>query len=462
LPLSSDSTSGVVTRAIQAGMSNDPAITHSIRATVMQTPSPSTLEVLTDQWIGVGHDGRIAEMRAATASDRADVRLPPTSILIPGLIDTHIHAPQWPQRGAGLDLPLERWLQDYTFPLEARFADTAFAEDVWESLVPSLLAEGTTTATYYSSIHPEATASLADACRSHGQRAFVGRVAMDHPANTPDDYRDRSAAAGIDASRASLETILAIDGGRELVTPIITPRFIPACTDELLHGLGSLAEETGVRVQTHCSESIWEQGYVLDRCGVTDTEALDDFGLLRDHSVLAHSVHISSRDRKRMIERGAGVAHCPLSNSYFGDGVFPVREHLHAGLRIGLGTDVAGGPEHSMRASCGHAVTSSRMLEAGVEPGRDRSLRPGQRIDLMTAFWMATMGGAELLGIDAGLLAVGRLFDAVAIDPTTDVSSRFDDVLGVSDDRRRFDRLARGAGTITSVWVDGSLVVSAD
>lgn len=291
---------------------------------------------------------------------------------------------------------------------------------------------------------------------------MVGRVAMDHPTNTPEYYRDPSAAAGIDASRASVEAIRAIDEGRGLVSPIITPRFIPACTDDLLRGLGSLAEQTGVRVQTHCSESIWEHGYVLDRFGVTDTEALDDVGLLRNHTVLAHSVHISDRDRDRAIERGAGVAHCPLSNSYFGDGVFPVSEHLNAGLRMGLGTDVAGGPEHSMRASCGHAVTSSRMLEAGVEPGGDQSLRPGQRIDLMTAFWMATLGGAELLGIDAGLLAVGRLFDAVAIDPTSDAAGRFDQLLDIDDDHRRFDRLARGAGSITNVWVDGVMVVRAD
>ena len=425
----------------------------------MQTPSPDVLEVLPDQWISVAADGQVLAIRPATTEDRADVTLPSSSILIPGLIDTHIHAPQWPQRGAGLDLPLERWLQDYTFPLEARFSDAEFAEEVWESLVPSLLAAGTTTAAYYSTIHTEATALLAAACSRHGQRAFVGRVAMDHPTNSPEYYRDPSAAAGIDASRESVHQVRAIDGGRGLVTPIITPRFIPACSDELLAGLGSLASETGAHVQTHCSESSWEHGHVLDRYGVTDTEALDRMGLLRQHTVLAHSVHISGEDRERMIERGAGVAHCPLSNSYFGDGVFPVREHLEAGLRIGLGTDVAGGPEHSMRASCGHAVTSSRMLEAGVEPGGSGPLRPDQRIDLVTAFWMATVGGAQLLGIEAGLLGPGRVFDAVAIDPSTDPSSRFDAAIDKPDDHRRFDRIARGAGSITNVWVNGTMVV---
>lgn len=419
----------------------------------MQTPTPDDLEVLVDCFIQVDEVGRISEMRPATADDQPELALPSTTVLVPGLIDTHIHAPQWTQRGVGLDLPLDRWLNDYTFPLESSFADTAFAESVWQAMVPELLAVGTTTAVYYSSVHETATRALAETCDEYGQRAFVGRVAMDHPDNTPVGYRDPSSAEGIAASRRSIESIDRISG--DLVQPIITPRFIPSCSDELLAGLGQLAAETGVRVQTHCSESIWEHGYVLDRFGTSDTEALASFGLLTDHTVLAHSVHISDADRDTMMKHGAGVAHCPLSNSYFGDAVFPVRHHLDAGLRIGLGTDVAGGPEHSMRSSCSHAVTSSRMLEAGVDPGRASWSRTGDRISLTTAFWMATLGGAELLGINAGLLAPGRLFDAVAIDATSDPS-----VIGTGADesaQTRFERVARGNGSITHVWVDGAL-----
>ena len=423
----------------------------SVRATVMQTSSPDSLDVLTDQLIVIGSEGRIASMRPANHDDTADVTLPPSSILVPGLIDTHLHAPQWTQRGVGLDLPLDRWLNDYTFPLESSFADSAMAESVWQAMVPELLAVGTTTAVYYSSIHEAATQALAEACAEHGQRAFVGRVAMDHPDNTPEGYRDATAAEGVAASRRSIAAIDAMPG--DLVQPIITPRFIPSCTDELLAGLGDLAAETGVRVQTHCSESMWEHSYVLERLGTSDTEALESFGLLTDHGVLAHSVHISDADRAILIHHGAGVAHCPLSNSYFGDAVFPARRHLDAGLLMGLGTDIAGGPDHSMRATCGHAVTSSRMLEAGVDPGRSDWNRPGDRVDITTAFWMATLGGAELLGIEAGLLRPGRFFDAVAIDPTTDPSVLA--TLDQTDDQRRFERIARGNGSITHVWVNG-------
>lgn len=416
----------------------------------MQTPDPETLEVLADQLITIGPDGRITTMRTATVDDTADVTLPPTSILAPGFIDTHLHAPQWTQRGVGLDLPLDRWLDDYTFPLESSFVDTSMAELVWHAMVPELLSVGTTTAVYYSSVHEGATQALAEACVRFGQRAFVGRVAMDHPDNTPPNYRDASAAEGVAASRRSIDAIDAVGG--ELVQPIITPRFIPSCSDDLLAGLGRLAAETGVRIQTHCSESIWEHHYVLDRFGASDAEALASFGLLTDHTVLAHSVHISDNDRSTLIDHGAGVSHCPLSNSYFGDAVFPARRHLDAGLRIGLGTDVAGGPEHSMRATCGHAVTSSRILEAGVDPGRSTWHRPGERIDTTAAFFLATLGGADLLGIDAGLLAPGRVFDAVAIDPTTAASFSEGET-----DARRFERMARGNGSITNVWINGAL-----
>lgn len=423
----------------------------TVRATVMQATGPDHLEVLPNQLIEIDADGRIAAMPTPSAEVDdvvADVTLSDATVLIPGLIDTHLHAPQWEQRGVGLDLPLDEWLHQYTFPLEASFVDSDRAVTVWNDMVPSLLAEGTTTVVYHSSIHEDATLALAEACVHHGQRAFVGRVAMDHPQATPEFYRDASAQAGVEATVRSIDAIRALPG--DLVEPIVTPRFVPSCTDELMAGLGLLVRTHGVRTQTHCSESIWQHGESLRRYGCSDTEALDGFGLLADHTVLAHGVHISDTDRSMLIDRGSGVAHCPLSNTYFGDGVFPVRRHLDAGLRIGLGTDIAGGPEPSMLASCGHAVASSRMLEAGVAPERTEWADPGARIDLVTAFWLATGGGAELLGIDAGVLSPGRVFDAVSID-LGDTGS-----LPSEAPARRFERAIRGQGTVTAVWVDGT------
>ncbi len=390
-------------------------MTTTIKATVLQTPESDRLEVLEDALITVDDGGVIASVEPQAADGRADIELDAGSILLPGLIDTHLHAPQWPQRATGLDLPLEEWLFEHTFPLEARFADEVYARRVWDSMVPHLLASGTTTAVYYGSIHTPATTALAEACIRHGQRAFVGRVAMDHPEGCPEWYRDEGASEAVAATVESIDAITAL--GVDRVRPIITPRFIPACTDALLEGLGELAIATGELVQSHCSESDWQHGYVLERCGRSDAEALIAFGLARDHSVLAHATHLDDDDRKLLIDRGAGVAHCPLSNAYFANAVFPAKRSLTAGLRVGLGTDIAGGPEASLLAQCAHAVTASRLLEDGVDVTKttDRG-RPGSRIDITTAFWMATVGGAELLGIPAGLLSVGRVFDAIAVD----------------------------------------------
>ncbi len=242
----------------------------AVVGTAYHAPTPHALEVLAEVVVAVDADGDIAGVHPHGSAEADDAlaaagtvhRLAPSQRLLPGLVDLHIHAPQWPQLGTGLDLPLERWLFEYTFPLEARYADEAFARDVWAHMVPTLLAHGTTTAVYFASVHEPATLALAEQCVRSGQRAFVGRVAMDHPEGTPDWYRDADAAEGVAASRRSVEAIRAL--GSPLVQPIVTPRFIPACTDELLRGLGELAAQTGAR----CSP--WAC-FVRARCWPTAT-----------------------------------------------------------------------------------------------------------------------------------------------------------------------------------------------
>ncbi|MGI9607724.1 MAG: amidohydrolase family protein [Acidimicrobiales bacterium] len=433
-------------------------MTTTIRATIGHTPRPDRLEILEDHVVTIDDEGTIVTVEPAT-DDTADISLGPDALLLPGLIDTHIHAPQWPQLGTGLDLPLETWLFDYTFPLEARCADETFARSVWTSMVPELLRNGTTTAVYYSSIHERATTALAEACVEHGQRAFVGRVAMDHPDGTPEYYRDSSASAAVDASARSVEAVRRVDDGRGLVHPVITPRFIPACTDAALEGLGELASSSDALVQTHCSEGDWEHQHVIERTGTTDTSALDAFGLIRDHAVLAHATHLTDDDLTLLIRRGAGVSHCPLSNSYFANAVFPARRNLAAGLRVGLGTDIGAGATASMLAQCEHAVTSSRMLADGVDVTRPPDQRgvDDSAIDITTAFWMATAGGAELLGIAAGLIAPGRAFDAFVVD-----LGRLGTWPELDGWERVFEKVVRRAGPaqIDRVWVAGREVVS--
>lgn len=436
----------------------------SVEATRFQTPDPSTLEagrvvIAVDAGeitavASAGTDGA-AEIVAASP---AHTKLGAEMVLVPGLIDLHVHAPQWQQLGTALDLPVQDWLQTYTFPLEAKFADNTLAGVVYHDLVATLLAHGTTTAVYFASVHEPATATLAAMCAAAGQRAFVGRVAMDHPDATPEWYRDADAAAGLAASARSIEAVRAADGGRGRVEPIITPRFLPACTDQLLAGLGELAEATGVRVQTHCSESDWHHAHALERFGTTDTTALDRFGLVRDHTVLAHSNHVTESDIALIAERGAAIGHCPISNAYFANAVLPIPEILAAGARVGLGTDIGAGVRPGVLQQCHEAVTMSRLRRDGVharQPADERG-EPDAAIDTTTAFWLATAGGAEALGLPVGLLEPGRRFDAVAIDldHRHGIIRRLPDL---DDDARLFEKVVRlaQASDIREVWVDG-------
>jgi len=388
------------------------------------------LEVLENALVHVRADGCIESVRLKDDPDfehalhRAQQQSALTSsgrdqLIIPGLVDLHVHAPQWPQLGKALHLPLEDWLQKYTFPLEARYEDIHYAASVYPSLVSTLLANGTTTAMYFATIHEQATTLLASTCVELGQRAYVGRVAMDDTSQCPDYYRDRDAATAVAASERSIKAIRQLTGNTSRrVQPVITPRFIPSCTDELLTGLGELAARYHCHVQTHCSESDWEHGYVIDRLNRTDTEALADVGLLGRHTVLAHANFITDTDMHIIRESGSGIAHCPLSNSYFANSVFPLRKALEKSLSIGLGTDIAGGHSASMFNACQHAVASSRMLEAGVD-ARIHPLSRGQphaRINFLEAFYLATTGGADVLDSPTGSFVPGNQFDALLLD----------------------------------------------
>ena len=436
--------------------------------TAYHAPTADRLEVLADVAIGVDAAGTITAVHAAASANGVALvaaaprvhRLASGERLLPGLVDLHIHAPQWPQLGTGLDLPLEQWLFAHTFPLEARYADTAFAHDVWDHMVPTLLGHGTTTAVYFASVHEAATMALAQTCSRHRQRAFVGRVAMDHPQGTPDWYRDASAAQGVAASKRSIDAIRAL--GDPLVQPIVTPRFVPACTDELLAGLGRLAAEEGVLVQTHCSESDWEHDHVLARYGVGDATALRDLGLLRRGTVLAHGNLLGDDDFAAIARADAGVAHCPMSNAYFANAVFPTRRAMAAGVKVGLGTDIAGGAQPGLLSQCGLAVTVSRMLHDGVDarlPASDRGVA-SSRIDVVTAFHLGTAGGGDVLGVKVGRLQPGYQFDADRGRHRRRHDQLQNGPAGVAGGGRRGssvrqDRPPRRAADITGVWVAG-------
>ena len=453
-----------------------PSCERAFLGTVLHTPVRGQLEALRDALIVVGGDGVIKAIhrREAAETEREARRfaarnelitLGSDQYLLPGLVDLHVHAPQWPQLGKALDLPLEQWLQAYTFPLESRYADLAYAQTVYESLIHGLLANGTTTALYFGTIHLPATQILADICLRRSQRALIGRVAMDDPEQCPAYYRDASAAVAEAETRAFISYVQAMPGNQAgLIKPVITPRFIPSCSDELLSRLGALARETGCHVQTHCSESDWEHRFVLDRCGRTDTEALDGFGLLSRRTILAHGNFVGDADIALIRKRSAGIAHCPLSNVYFSDAVFPLRRMLERGVHVGLGTDISGGASPSILENTRHAVIASRLLESGVDTtqGRDARRSPDSRIDAPTAFWLATVGGGIALDLPIGLFREGHQFDAIVFDPSSRVSNlRLNEDAGPGEVLQKI--VYHGArANISETWVANRRVHSRD
>jgi guanine deaminase len=424
--------------------------------------------------ICIGEDGSIISVLHPTDGDYDEqtqrhkaagtlVTLRAGCYLLPGFVDLHIHAPQYPQLGGALDVPLEVWLQQHTFPLEARYADTAFARRSYGLLVDDLIANGTTTALYFATIHQEATRILAETCLQAGQRALIGKIAMDNADECPEFYRD---ASPDEAIRGTDDLIGFITGHPQnsaaLVKPVITPRFIPSCTDATLEGLGALAKKCGCHVQTHCSESDWEHGYVLGRHGITDTRSLDRFGLLGRHTVLAHSNFITPRDMETIRIRQSAVAHCPLSNVYFSNAVFPLKTALEKGLHVGLGTDISGGPSGSLFDGMRSAVLVSRLLETGVDPKLGPADRAGQtdgRIDFRDAFYLATTGGGIALDLPVGHFAPGYQFDALMIDTTAERGTiRLWDDLDHGENILQKIIYTASKPNIAKVWIGGRQV----
>ena len=385
---------------------------------------------------------------------------------LPGFVDIHVHAPQWPQAALALDEPLYLWLEQRTFPLESRFADLDFARTVYRDLVQQLLARGSTTTVYLGSAHLESSIELAAICAEEGQRALVGKTVMDDPAANPEYYRDASPAQAVADTETLIREVEGIGrASRQGIWPVVTPRFIPSCTDEVLRGLGQLAERYGAYVQTHCNEGQWEHDVVLERFGKTDPYALRDFGLLREHSLMAHCPYLTEEEGEMFAELGVAVAHCPMANSYFSSAVAPVKRFRQQGINVGLGTDISGGYSPSMYENIRQAVLVSRLLETGVDaqrPADERGLGDA-RISLVEALWLATAGGGQSLGLPVGTFEPGQAFDLQVVD----VKRRDSDLTGFGVFDAPADRLARilylaTPDNVRKVYVQGRLVRDKD
>lgn len=381
---------------------------------------------------------------------------------LPGFVDLHVHAPQWAQSGTALDIPLFDWLNTYTFPIESRFSDLVFAKEVYEDVVSTLLANGTTTALYFATVHKEASILLAEICAKKGQRGLVGKVVMDDPEQNPTFYRDTDTrSALVDTEEFILAVKELAKSVKQGVYPVVTPRFIPSCTSEGLQGLGELAAKYDTYIQSHCSESDWAHQYVQERYGKNDAFALHDFGLLREKSVMAHCNFLDDRDAELFAQTGTAISHCPISNAYFANSVIPLAHFHEKGVEIGLGSDISGGFSPSLFDNIRQAVMSSRMLEDGVNPAIPANERgvANARITVNEAFYFATAGGGESLNLPIGRIAENYTWDVQVID-TMIPSARipiYDANEALLDIFQKMLYLARPEN-IREVWVQGEKV----
>lgn len=329
-------------------------------------------------------------------------------IIIPGFVDIHLHGPQFPNLGLGLDKELMPWLDAYTFPEEGKYWNLEYAKEVYKSLVRELWKNGTTRSCVFATVHLEATKLLMDIFNDSGLGAYVGKVNMDR--NCPEflmEYTNKSIAD-------TEEFIKEYSNKYELVKPIITPRFVPTCTKELLNALGELSERYKVPVQSHLSENRDEIEFVKTLHPEFENYAsiYEDAGLLgKQPTIMAHCVLLESEEMKMLKRSQVFIAHSPNSNSNLASGIAPIRKLIDMGIPVGLASDIAGG----------HSLSMCNVMVDSAQASNIRWLESGKKeTPLSTAelFYLATKGSGSFFG-KVGSFEKGYEFDALIIDDSS-------------------------------------------
>ena len=392
-----------------------------------------TFDDLPDALLISDETGRIVSFEPTPPGSGVPVTLPGV-VWMPGFVDAHVHFPQTRVVGRSSG-GLLTWLERTVFPEEARFDRGAYADEVAAEFCKALITHGTTTAAIYGSSHPLATSKLFAALDRSNLRAMAGLTLMDRGAPP---VLCMSADTALLACEALIDQWHGVDDGR--LRFCVTPRFALSCTPDLLRRAGALAARYDLPVQTHLSETLDEIAAVAQafpgHASYLDVYAA--FGLVGSRTVLGHCVHLNATEWDALAASGAAVAHCPDSNAFLGSGVMSLADATARGVRVGLGTDVGAGRSFSLRRTCSAAY--------------DAALSRGARIGPDEALWLATVGGARALGLEAevGLLEPGFACDLAAHDVPAGLDT---DAL--------FDHLAFRAevGSVKNVYVRGRRAV---
>ena len=374
------------------------------KGAVVSAPALGKLEITEGGYL-VAEDGNITGVfpvlperyAGAPVEDYGD------AMILQSFADLHLHAPQYPMLGMGMDLPLLDWLNAYTFPTEARFADPDYAREVYQKLARELIESGTTRVCVFSSLHRRATLILMEELEKAGVTGYVGKVNMD---------RNGIPALQEETEESKRETLRWLEACRDFryVKPILTPRFTPSCSDELMDFLGKLAAERGLPIQSHLSENTGEIAWVkeLHPDCAQYWETYAKYGLWNDRTLMAHCVWSDARERAAMRDAGVTAVHCADSNQNLCSGVAPVRVMLNEGLKVALGSDVAGGDHLSMFDVTAAAIRASKARRVMDEWGTDF-------LTVAEGWFLATSAGAAFFGEQPGF-APGNPLHAVVLE----------------------------------------------
>jgi guanine deaminase len=359
-----------------------------------------------EPWTGRSTDGI---SRSGVADGRViDLR---ELLLLPGLVDLHGHLPQLPNAGRGFGLDLLTWLERYVFPLERAF-DEAAAAALAPAYFRALARAGTTTALLYGAVYEPSLDACFRAAEEHGIRAVIGKVMMDRLTYDERLPRQRILDVSLRQSADLCSRWHGRDRGR--LRYAFTPRFAVSCTSEMLRESAALARSAGAYWQSHLAEDTGELARVAELFPEARDylDVYDRAGALGPRSILAHAIHLSPREVERLVESDSRVAHCPASNLFLASGVMHLSRYVEAGMRMGLGSDVAGGPDVSM---------FTQMRVGAYTQNARRMVSDDERPILGPAEWlsMATIDGARVLGLEGeiGSLEVGKDADMIAVDP---------------------------------------------
>ena len=416
----------------------NPVILHG---TIVHTPTKDVFDCHPDSYL-ISEDGKVTGIFQELPEKYKNVPVLDygNSLILPGLCDMHVHAPQFVYRGLGIDLQLMEWLDRYAFPTEARFADLSYARIYYEAFADSLAKNGTTRAVIFGTLHAPATELLMEILEKKKIGAYVGKINMD---TLSPDYLCETPEQSLADTRKWIEDTK--DQFR-FVKPAVTPRFIPTCSTSVLEGLGKLAQEFDLPVHSHISEDLGEMSIVRDRYPQYDNDGdvYDHFGLLTSHTVMAHFIYPTRHEMELIKERGVTIAHCPQSNGNVAAGIPPIRQMLDLGVKVGLGSDIAGGYSVSIFRAMSEAVYLSKLQWL-------RSEKKDSFLSVPESFYLGTKGGGQFFG-KVGSFESGYEMDAIVIDdrslcvPADRLSTeeRVERVIHLSDDRNIIARFVSG------------------